>query len=229
MREALNYLEVVVSSGKGTTEAYQWEDILGAAEIVFAEPFSRDTERVMLAILRLDRRITLAASSELPHSMTPEDALKSVAVQWLARETGLTHLTEMQRVEATAVSPVLASTVRATIRDTARKRVSQEKVDVVTIFRSPPPLKTLAAALGRGFGKKRQKAWPGVKPVATAAQKSALGNYTVYRVPVTSTRHSMVSKVVILDQGLSFLVGSPGAMVSPEEAAHTMAFKKVRS
>jgi hypothetical protein len=228
MRTALDYLKGVVSSD--TAEGYQWEDILGAVDVVFAEPLNREVERVMLAILRLDRRIPLAESSELPHSMPPEDALKSIAVQWLARETGLTHLSEMQRVEATAMSLVLASAVRATIRETARNRASKEKVEVVPLFRSPPRSKTLVAVLSRGIGKRHQKVLPRVKPAAAAAQPSALGNYTVYRVPVVTDRRSIVSKAVILDQGLSFFVGSAGAMVSPEEAAvRTMAFKKVRS
>ena len=59
--------------------------------------------------------------------MSPEEMLKSLATQGLAKWTGLTHLNEMQRVEATSASPVLGSIVRATIKKAqAAKEVGRD-------------------------------------------------------------------------------------------------------
>lgn len=115
MNRTLKLLGEAVS--RGSSSEYRWEDLLNAVESVFAGPFDWEAERAMLAILRFDGRLRLSESSELPHSMPPEDMLKSLAVQWLGKETGLTHLLEMQRVASTSASPALASIVRATLRD----------------------------------------------------------------------------------------------------------------
>jgi hypothetical protein len=52
--------------------------------------------------------------------MSPEEMLKSLAIQALGKWTGLAYLSEMRRVEATASSPVLAGIVRAVIREAMR-------------------------------------------------------------------------------------------------------------
>ena len=219
MSDALDYLESVISTGKGGLAEHQWEDVLGAVDVVFAEPLSRKVEHLMLAVLRFGGELRLAESSELPHSMPPEAMIKSFAVQWLARETGLTHLPEMQRVEATAVSPVLASVVRATIRETALRQTSKNSFEAITLLRSPRRRKTLAGALGRGIGQRPRKAIPVAKQKLAATQQSTPGNYIVYRIPVNPDRKSFVSKAVILDQGLLFFAGSHGTLSLPEEEA----------
>ena len=68
-------------------------------------------ESLLLEILRFEGRLQIDLSSEMPHSMSPEDMLKSLAIQALARWTGLAHLPEMQRVQLTTHSSSLASLV----------------------------------------------------------------------------------------------------------------------
>ncbi len=180
MNGALKLLAEAVSAGGGTTPEYRWEDFLDAAEAVFAGQFDWVTERVMLAVLRFDGRLRLSESSELPHSMTPEDMLKSFAIQWLARETGLTHLLEMQRVEATAASPALASIVRATIRGAVPPKLPASGIEVVAEVRSSPRREEEIGPLGRGIGQKPTKTLPQERPKIT--EETIPDRYTRYDV-----------------------------------------------
>jgi hypothetical protein len=52
--------------------------------------------------------------------MSPEEMLKSLAIQALGKWTGLACLPEMQQVAATASSPVLAGIAQAVIREATR-------------------------------------------------------------------------------------------------------------
>ena len=117
MVAAIQLLNQAVTEESSNRSVYRWEDLLAAIEAVaVGDSLGWDAERVLLRVVRFEGELRLNEDSEPPHSMSPEEMLKSVAIQALARWTGLTHLLEMRRVEATAASPVLASIVRATIR-----------------------------------------------------------------------------------------------------------------
>jgi hypothetical protein len=109
-------LEAALSGSPTAQIEYHWEDLLMAMQAVISAPLNCEAERALLAVLRFDEKLWLSESSEFPHSMSPEDMLKSLAAQALGKWTGGTHLIELKRVEATARSPVLASIIRAVIR-----------------------------------------------------------------------------------------------------------------
>jgi hypothetical protein len=93
-----------------------WNDLLAALDSVISSPLTSEAEQLLLEILRFDGELRLEESSEMPHSMSREDMLKSLAVQALARWSGPTYVLPMQRVLATTSSPALASVVRAVIQ-----------------------------------------------------------------------------------------------------------------
>ncbi len=90
---------------------YRWEELLADLWPALSSPLTAEAERLLLEILRFAGRLQIDLSSEMPHSMPPEDMLKSLAIQALARWTGLAHLHEMQRVQLTTQSSSLASLV----------------------------------------------------------------------------------------------------------------------
>ncbi|WP_161968005.1 hypothetical protein [Fimbriiglobus ruber] len=116
MSTAIELLSQAVAERPSTQTEYRWEDLLGAMRAVIASPLGWEAERTLLAVTRFDGTLHLNADSETPHSMSPEEMLKSLAIQAIAKWTGPTHLTEMQRVEATATSSVLGSIVRSVMR-----------------------------------------------------------------------------------------------------------------
>ena len=89
---------------------------------VISAPLTSEGERLLLDIIRFEGRLQLTVSSELPHSMPPEDMLKSLAIQAIARWTGLSHLHEMLKMELTTSSSSLSSLVSDVIQKARETR-----------------------------------------------------------------------------------------------------------
>jgi len=123
MASALQVLNQVFKfDALAAKEEFRWEDLHAAMREVISVELSPDAEHLLLAMLRFDGRIRFEASSEIPHSMPPEDMLKSLAVQALAKWTGPRYVLAMRRLQAQAISPALASVIRTVIQ-----RLSQPK------------------------------------------------------------------------------------------------------
>jgi len=120
-----------IATGCQTGEVYRREDLLTGIRVLISSPHNPEVEQLLLALLRFDGEIRLHPESELPHSMSPEEMLKSLAIQTLARWTGLTYLGEMQRVQATAASPVLAGIVRTVIQKARAEKGSGSTTEEV--------------------------------------------------------------------------------------------------
>ncbi len=216
MTEALVYLNRVISPQQGTGMEFDWEDILGAVDIVFAEPFNRETERVMLAALRFAGPVRLAESSEIPHSMAPEEMLKSFAVQWLARETGLTHLLEMRRVQAMAVSPLLGTAVRAVIQEAAKRQSAPREFELVTLWGPTVQPVVKNVMLGTISNPKIGSARPAK---AAFTPQSAVDGGTAVHIPLNANRRRKGRSAVVYDRGLTSFPGYRKAIRSPEAEA----------
>jgi hypothetical protein len=112
----------------------QWGELMMELWPVISSPLTWEGERLLLDLIRFEGRLRLAVSSEMPHSMPPEDMLKSLAIQALARWTGLAHLREMQRVQLATQSSSLASLVGDVIQkarascSAARGRPATEEI-----------------------------------------------------------------------------------------------------
>jgi len=99
-----------------------WYDVMLELLPVISSPLTPETERLLVGIVRFEGRLRLTVSSEMPHSMPPEDMLKSIAIQALARWTGLAYIHEMRRVHLTPPSPSFASLVRDVIQKASEAR-----------------------------------------------------------------------------------------------------------
>lgn len=137
MTNELRLLGDAISGDQTTQTEYLWGDLLEAIQVLISAPLNREAERMLLALLRFDGRLRLSQESEFPHSMAPEDMLKSLAAQALGKWTGYTHLIELQRVEATARSRALASIVRAVIRRLGTVTQSTKEPEMVVVATTP--------------------------------------------------------------------------------------------
>ena len=105
---------------------------------VISSPLSPVGERLLLDVIHHHGPLRLTETAELPHSLPPDEMLKSLAVQAITRWTRLTYLTELQRLELTTSSPALQSTVRAVIQTAKAARpvvaasgaISEEEPDI---------------------------------------------------------------------------------------------------
>ena len=108
-------------------QEFRWGDLMKELWPVISTPLTLEGEGLLLDLIRFEGRLHLAVSPEMPHSMPPEDMLKSLAIQALARWTGLAHLNEMQRVQFTTQSSSLASLVSDVIQKTHQTGLEKEE------------------------------------------------------------------------------------------------------
>jgi hypothetical protein len=114
MQNPVQFLTHVLGSEGQTGAPYPWEDLLAAVQEVTSAAPTREVENVLLALLRFEGRFRLTPTSGRPHRLSPEDMVKSLAIQALGKWGCAAHLAEIQRIESTARSPGLASVARAT-------------------------------------------------------------------------------------------------------------------
>ena len=103
-----------VAGGAGPEPS--WGEVMGELWPVISSPLSSAGERLLLDVIHHNGGLRLTETEELPHSLSPDEMLKSLAVQALARWTRLTYLTELQRLELTSSSSALQSVIRAVFR-----------------------------------------------------------------------------------------------------------------
>ena len=77
-------------------QRYQWPHVLAMLQQVRTEP-SADSEDVLRALAQYEGRLLLDEEAGLPHSMSPEDLLRSLAVQTLGQWNAARHADAIRR------------------------------------------------------------------------------------------------------------------------------------
>lgn len=129
-----------------------WSDLMAELWPAISRPLTWEAERLLLEVLRFEGRLRLTVSSDLPHSMPPEDMLKSLVVQALGRWTGLSYLQEMERVQATTHSSSLSSLVRDVIQKTREEAKRRDPKEEVAVSSPAEAMKTVPRRLGKERG-----------------------------------------------------------------------------
>jgi class 3 adenylate cyclase len=124
MQYPVQFLTHVMAPNGQVGEPYSWEYLLSAMqELTSSEP-SPEVESVPLAALRFEGRFNLTTTSGRPHRLSPEDMVKSLAIQALGKWGRTAHLAEIQQIESMARSPGLASVARATAQRLQRSAMA---------------------------------------------------------------------------------------------------------
>ena len=100
----------------GTGSEPSWGEVMGELWPIISSPLTSAGERLLLDVIHHNGGLRVTETEELPHSLSPDEMLKSLAVQALARWTRLTYLTELRRLERTAASSALQDVIRAVIQ-----------------------------------------------------------------------------------------------------------------
>lgn len=205
MESAAERLLRAITASPSTRPVWRWQDWLRTLREVISGPLDEKAEQALLAVTRFNDKLVLGKGSSKPHIMSPEEMLKSLAVQALAQRTGLDHLLEMQLVEATTNSSVLASIVRAAIRDASQRKDHVVEMEVVPQESNPFRDEIQVGALGRDIGQKPSKALPQGKPKIEQAKQVVIGFFTKYEMPWEIRRRNTVNTAVIYARGLTYL------------------------
>ncbi len=141
MPNALEFLQGAFRGNGPSGEEVRWEDLEAALWEVASSPPTPEGEQLLLDIIRFEGRIRLSPTSELPHSLSPEDMLKSLAIQALTRWTALTYLLEIRRTRAVATSPMLTAVARAVAKEilqTKKRTTAVDNVETISSSATPP-------------------------------------------------------------------------------------------
>jgi len=131
MMSTFHCLTTAMAASPPAGQSPHWSDLILELLPAISSPPTSETERFLVRIVRFEGRLHLTVSSDMPHSMPPEDMLKSLAIQALARWTGLAYLHEMRRVQLTTPSSSLASLVRDVIRQASEASPTRVVADEV--------------------------------------------------------------------------------------------------
>lgn len=119
-----------VVSGTGVEPT--WGEVMQELWPVISSPLSPAGERLLLEVIHHNGSLCFNRTDELPHSLSPEEMLKSLAVQALARWTRLTYLTELRRLEIIAQSSALKDVIRAVIQMAMAARSEAIEADAIS-------------------------------------------------------------------------------------------------
>src|SRR5262245_54690508 len=100
MARAHKRLHRLLRHGTATTRL-RWEHVLGMLEEICRER-SPESETVLREAARFQGTLAIVAGAGLPHSMSPEDLLRCVAVQTLGRWDRKRHQDAILRAAALA-------------------------------------------------------------------------------------------------------------------------------
>ena len=148
MRESLQSIRTAMEHSASQGSEPRWKDVQEELLVATSSPPSPEVERLLLAILRFQGELQLDEESEMPHRMSPENMLKSLAVQSLGRWTGATYLMTMQQVQATVRSAPLASVIGATIQRLGQMHRRSPDLEVVAVTDYEEASQTRSRPLG---------------------------------------------------------------------------------
>ena len=93
----MDYLRRVIAGVPVEGPGFRWTDILAALRVVAGDG-SEDAVALLRRMLDFDGELMLDEESSLPHSMSPEDMLRSLALQALAKRDREKHRDAIKRV-----------------------------------------------------------------------------------------------------------------------------------
>jgi len=93
---------------------FLWQEIVTALADI-TETQTKEAEDTLVNLLEFEGPIRLAPDSDIPGVMSPEDMLKSLAIQVLSKWTGRKHLKAFSKIYATTQSPTLSGIAKVHI------------------------------------------------------------------------------------------------------------------
>ena len=98
--------------GHGALATYDWEEVRAAIHHVAATRVP-ESEDVLRRLLTTDFTVRLSEKSSAPHALSPEDMLRSVAIQALGTWNRRRHRDVIARVARTSHSDLLVAIARS--------------------------------------------------------------------------------------------------------------------
>lgn len=115
MSEAADKFSSLISAAEAG-DAMEWNELASAMQEA-SDSHTELAEQLFIKVVRLNIKIPLAPDSELPNAMSPEEMLKSEAIQALVKWTGPKYRADFGNALAAAESPALVAIIRSQLRN----------------------------------------------------------------------------------------------------------------
>jgi len=93
---------------------FLWQEIVGAITGI-TKTRTKEVEDILVKLIEFEGKIRLSPDSDIPGVMSPEDTLKSLAIQTLSEWTGRKHLKTFKKICAKTESPILSQIAKVYI------------------------------------------------------------------------------------------------------------------
>src|SRR5260221_528990 len=113
----MNLLQKVITPNEMT---FKTSDLLSEMQAICSNSTTPEKERLLLKILQYSGEINVDSSCDTTHSMSPTNMLKSLAVQYLEKETNDKYLNEFIELLAFSKSPGLTGIINKILKKYAR-------------------------------------------------------------------------------------------------------------
>lgn len=111
----IRFLEKVIARPAKRGERFNWHHIISAVHHVGLDR-SLQAERMLKKLVKFKGTIAMESSSDLPHSMSPESMMQSLALQSLLHRGKRKHRDLARRVAATTHFDLVAEIAKSSSR-----------------------------------------------------------------------------------------------------------------
>ena len=111
----IRFLEKVIAHPQRRGERFNWHHIAAAVHHVGMDR-SLQAERMLKKLVQFKGTIAMQSSSDLPHSMSPESMIQSLALQSLLHRNKRKHRALARRVAATTHIDLVAEIAKSSSR-----------------------------------------------------------------------------------------------------------------
>jgi hypothetical protein len=111
----IRFMDKVIAGSNRRRERFNWHHILSAVHHL-GQDHSIQAERLLMRLVKYKGTIPLQPGSDLPHSMSPESMIQSLALQSLLHRNKRKHRNLARRVAATTRIDLLAEIAKSSSR-----------------------------------------------------------------------------------------------------------------
>ena len=119
MSDSMKLIKELLSPEIVEEKEFMWLEIVAAMEDI-TETQTKEVEEILVNLLEFEGQIGLAPQSDVPGIMSPENMLKSLAIQILSKWTGRKHLKAFEKLASTTESITLAEIAKIIIERLGR-------------------------------------------------------------------------------------------------------------
>lgn len=115
LRYSINLMKEILSPKIAKEKEFMWQNIIVSMRTI-GKTHTEETEQLLVDLLESEDHIKLSPASDIPGALSPEDTLKSLAIQILSEWTGQKYVKIFKKICSSTQSHVLAERIKIFIQ-----------------------------------------------------------------------------------------------------------------